>query len=118
MKPLMKPLPFGIPLGGRGARQRGRGRGLPPLLSRRFFRRCSAEVGEHCLSPKGELRSRPNGVGKIGHSKGGEAGRTFFGSFLCTRKERNWPPGHSRPTPFGYATIGSQGENVVLPQCR
>ncbi len=45
-----------------------------PLLSRRFFRCRPGEVGEHCLSPKGELRSRPDGGGKIGHPKGGEVG--------------------------------------------
>ncbi len=77
-----------------------------PLLRRRFFRRRAGEVGEHCLSPKGESRSRPSGVGKIGHPKGGEAGCAFFRTFLCTSKERYWPQGHSRPTLVDYIEIG------------
>ncbi len=71
---------------------------ITPPLSRQFFRTRSGEVGEHCLSPQGELRSRPNGFGKIGHPKGDEAGRAFFGYFLCTSKESNAPARGPRPT--------------------
>jgi hypothetical protein len=87
------------------------------LLRRRFFRRCSGELGEHCLSPQGELRSRPNSAGKIGNPKGGEAGCAFFGSFLCTSKERNWPPGHSRLTCLNAQPKRGWEKTWSVPYC-
>jgi hypothetical protein len=44
-------------------------------------------VGEYCLSPKGELRSRPIISAKSGKPKAGEAGRTFFG-YLSLHEQR------------------------------
>jgi len=72
---------------------------LSPLCSQ-FFRVRSGEVGEHCLSPKGELRSRPNGLEKIGYPKGGKAGWAFFGYFLCPHKESTALPGAPGQSPY------------------
>ena len=83
----------------RGGKTVARHRFSSPL-SRQFFRGRSGELGEHCLSPKGELRSRPNGLGKVGNPKGDEAGRAFFGYFLCTSKESNALPGAPGQSPI------------------
>ncbi|MFA5082900.1 MAG: hypothetical protein WC474_10170, partial [Hydrogenophilaceae bacterium] len=42
----------------------------------------------------------PDKFGILGVST--DAGRAYFGYFLCTSKESNWPPGHSRPKPVNW----------------
>lgn len=56
----------------------GEAEGQRKLFERSEFFRCP----DKCLPP---------GVSPA-------AGRAFFGYFLCTSKESNWPPGHPRPT--------------------
>jgi hypothetical protein len=60
---------------------------VPPPQSRQLLRCRSGDVGEHCLRPQAELHSRPNGAGKIGNPKGGEAGRAFFG-YISLHEQR------------------------------
>mgnify|MGYP005841164265 CR=1 FL=1 len=86
-------------------------------LSRQFFRGRSGEVGEHCLSPQGELRSRPNGLGKIGYPKGDEAGRAFFGYFLCTSKESNALPGAPGQSPYPHKSPHHQAQQGKEAKC-
>ncbi len=47
--------------------------------------------GRRKLFERSEFFRRPLKVGSLGVST--EAGRAFFGSFLCTSKERNALPG-------------------------
>jgi hypothetical protein len=65
----------------------GQGFAFQSRLRCQFLRCRSGVVGEHCLRPKAELRSRPNGTGKIGNPKGGAAGRDFFG-YLSLHEQR------------------------------
>ncbi len=114
---------FGCPDQGKNPRRRQRGKGvacdpratnrlcaaqphgkrseaLPLILTLTFppLRRLvqgpgRGAVGEDCLSPKGEFRSRPGLGPERGNPKGAEAGCVFFGYFLCTSKESNASPG-------------------------
>jgi hypothetical protein len=70
-------------------------------------------AGGRCLSSNGgklfehsEFFRRPLKVVGLGVST--EAGRAFFGSFLCTSKERNALPGAPGLTPWPYVAEADQ----------
>gem|GEM_PF-7126359 len=95
-------------------------------LSRRVWAKRLGDFGEYCLSPKGELRSRPIVLFKLGEPKAGEAGRAFFGYFLCTSKESNALPGapgqlpneHVQPDPLGKAADNNRIPTYALARSR
>lgn len=77
--------------------RRQRGFDVPsPLPEPRIFGLAGGAEGRRKLSERSEFFRRPAESKILGVSTA--AGRAFFGSFLCTSKERNAPPGASRPT--------------------
>jgi hypothetical protein len=57
----------------------------------------SGEVGEHCLSPQGELRSRPIASSNFGNPEGAaRQGPPSLGYFSWRLKKSDQPPGCPR----------------------
>ena len=96
--------PFGLrhrsptsPVGMGETRRRQRGKGVttrrfaPPLTEPRISALAGEAEGRRKLFERSEFFRRPGKVGILGVST--EAGRAFFGYFLCTSKESNAPPG-------------------------
>ncbi len=77
----------------------------PPLTAPRI----SGAAGgrRRKLSERSEFFRRPVAPEILGVSP--EAGRAFFGYFLCTNKESNAPPGAPGQTPFPYQQNAAQG---------
>jgi hypothetical protein len=63
------------------------------------FDKESGDVGEHCLSPEGELRSRPIASSNFGSAEGAaRTGPPSLGYFSWRRKKSDQPPGCPRQT--------------------
>jgi len=69
--------------------------------------------GRRKLFERSEFFRRPVKVGSLGVST--EAGRAFFGSFLCTSKERDALPGAPGQTPWAYVASANQRTHMGLP---
>jgi hypothetical protein len=67
------------------------------LLRCRSFMKQSREVGKHCLSPQGELRSRPIASSNFGNPAGAaQQGPPSLGHFSWRSKNSDQPPGCPR----------------------
>jgi hypothetical protein len=70
-----------------------------PLLRCRSLMKESGDVGEHCLSPEGELRSRPIPSLNFGNPEGAaRTGPLSLGYFSWRLKKSDQPPGCPRQT--------------------